>query len=191
MKDFWKGGGKLRVLVTGSQGSGKSTQAVLLAQDLGVPYIQVGEILRDISLVEDSKTAQMIKDTLSKGELLPAQLIVQIMNNRLSQPDCQKGFVLDGYPRNVQDVKNFNQNLDRVVNLKISETESVKRLLERGRADDTRKLIRERLANYHAETEPILQIFKNKGILVEIDGEREIDDIHQDIIKLLEADEVH
>lgn len=191
MKDFWKGGGKLRVLVTGSQGSGKSTQAVLLAQDLGVPYIQVGEILRNISLVEDSKTAQMIKDTLSKGELLPAQLIVQIMNNRLSQPDCQKGFVLDGYPRNVQDVKNFNQNLDRVVNLKISETESVKRLLERGRADDTRKLIRERLANYHAETEPILQIFKNKGILVEIDGEREIDDIHQDIIKLLEADEVH
>lgn len=191
MKDFWKGGGKLRVLVTGSQGSGKSTQAVLLAQDLGVPYIQVGEILRNISLVEDSKTAKMIKDTLSKGELLPAQLIVQIMNNRLSQPDCQKGFVLDGYPRNVQDVKNFNQNLDRVVNLKISATESVKRLLERGRADDTRKLIRERLANYHAETEPILQIFKNKGILVEIDGEREIDDIHQDIIKLLAADEVH
>lgn len=181
----------MRVLITGPQGSGKSTQAVLLAQDLGVPNIQLGEILRTIALIDDSKVASVVGNALSKGKLVPAKIVAQIINKRLTEEDCKKGFVLDGFPRTKEDIKNFNSKLDKVFYLKVSEDEGVRRLLKRGRSDDTEELIRKRLRAYYLETEPILEVFKKSGILVEIDGERPISQIHKDIVSKLKIPDVH
>lgn len=181
----------MRVLVTGPQGSGKSTQAVLLAQDLGVSYIQLGEIFRTVALVDDSEIAKKVRQALTAGELVAPDLAAKIINKRLAQADCKNGFVLDGFPRNLKDITNFSQKLDIAFYLKISDQVAVKRLLARSRADDTQELIEERLKNYHQETAPILEVFKKSGILVEIDGERPIDVIHDDIVKYLKAREIH
>ena len=181
----------MKVLVTGPQGSGKSTQAVLLAQDLGLPHLQLGEMFRTISLIDDSQKAQKVREALASGEFVPSDLAAEIINKRLSQADCQNGFVLDGFPRNLKDLGNFSQQLDVVFYIKISDAEAAKRLLARSRADDTKELIWERLANYHSETETILKTFTESGILTEIDGERTIEAIHQDIVKRLKAHEVH
>ncbi len=181
----------MKTLVAGPQGSGKSTQAVLLAQDLNVPYIQLGEIFRNVALVEDSKQAQEVRDALESGKLVPADLTAKIINKRLAQTDCKNGFVLDGFPRNLADIKNFSAGLDIVVFLKVSDKAGVERLMARGRTDDTPELIRQRLKNYYAETQPILENFKRLGILVEVDGERPIDEIHEDIVEHLKAREIH
>lgn len=181
----------MRILVTGPQGSGKSTQAVLLAQDLGVPYIQLGEILRNIALIDDSKKAEKVREKLQAGKLVDFDLVAEIINKRLQQVDCSRGFVLDGYPRSMTDIQNLNQKLDRVIFLRISEKVGVDRLLKRGRADDTRGLISERLRNYYTETQPILDYFEKSGILVEINGEASVSKIHKDIISKLALNDIH
>jgi len=181
----------LKVLLSGPQGSGKSTQAVLLAQDLEVPYIQLGEILRTIALVEDSQIAKTIREAISQGKLAPSDTVAKFVNKRLSQADCRRGFVLDGFPRSAKDIENLNQKLDKVIYLKISEDEGIKRLLARGRADDRQDLIKERLKNYHSETQPILDYFAKLGILIEVDGEKTVAQIHQDIVQKLAINDIH
>ena len=181
----------MRILVTGPQGCGKSTQAVLLAQDLGVSYIQLGEIFRTIALIEDSQEAAQVRKSLEAGEFVPPQLTAKIIEKRLAQSDCEKGFVLDGFPRNLTDIANFGQKLDIVFYLKISDEEGVKRLLARARPDDTKELIEQRLKKYHQETEPILQTFREQGILVEINAEQPIDQIHADILSRVKVNDIH
>lgn len=181
----------MKILIAGPQGSGKSTQAVLLAQDLEVPCIQLGEILRTISLVEDSQIAKTVKEAISQGKLAPFDTVAKFVNKRLSQVDCRRGFVLDGFPRSDKDIENLNQKLDKVIYLKISEEAGVKRLLARGRTDDKQDLIKERLRIYHSETQPVLDYFAKLGILIEVDGEKTVAQIHQDIVQKLAINDIH
>lgn len=175
----------------GPQGSGKSTQASLLAQDLGLPYVQTGEILRIISLLDDSNTATLIKNAVDNGKLVPTEIVTQIINKRLTQPDCIRGFVMDSYLRNQDQFRELQAKLDKVFYVRLSDEEGIKRLIKRGRADDTREVIAKRLSIYHQETEPLLTTFQDKGILEEVDGERSIKDVHDDILKRLGSHDIH
>jgi len=177
----------MNVLILGPQGSGKSTQAQLLSVDLGVPFIQMGEILRTISLLDDSPMANNIKKSLEKGKLVANSIASLIVNRRLSQEDCKNGFVLDGYPRSREQLKSLNVKFDKVFYIKVSDKEGAKRLLARKRHDDTPEVIAKRLKIYHAETEPLLEIFRKEGVLEEIDGERSVEEIHQDILKRVQS----
>lgn len=172
----------MNIIVIGPQGSGKSTQAELLAEELGVPHIEVGELLHYASQ-EDSPRGQEIKKAMNAGVLVDDRLVVEAVEERLKVKQYQKGFVLDGSPRDLWQAEHFKIKFDRVFYLDVSDEVNIKRLIKRGRKDDTPELIKKRLEIYHRQTEPVLDHYRQMGILEEVDGERSIEEIHQDILE--------
>lgn len=163
----------MKILLIGPQGSGKSTQAGILAESLGVPKITLGDIFRQIT-TEESEEGRRIKAILDSGQLVDDVTAANLIRNRLNQPDTKDGFVLDGYPRTLQQANIFDPEFDKVIYLNVPKEEVVKRLMERGRLDDTPELINRRLDAYYQQTEPLLEHYKQKDILAEINGIGEI-----------------
>ena len=171
----------MKIIFLGPQGSGKSTQAKMLADYLSVPYVEMGQLLRD-KMNDTDQDAKVIRTAMETGTLVADNKItIRTLNQRLSKPDYAKGFILDGYPRNDEQVRNLPEGIDMVFYINIPDDEAVERLLKRGRTDDTPEVIRKRLETYHQETEPILSYFKQKGILAEIDGTPSIEEVDADI----------
>ncbi|TSC66754.1 MAG: adenylate kinase [Microgenomates group bacterium Gr01-1014_80] len=168
----------MKVLLVGPQGSGKSTQSKLLADYLGVPYIETGQIFRDMS-EENTSLGEKVKALLSAGEMVPDDITSEIVKTGLESPDYGNGFVMNGYPRNLNQIKLFDPGFDKVFYLKVSDDEVISRLLKRAREDDTRELIERRLSDYHSLTEPILGHYQNSGLLEEIDGSGGIEAVQQ------------
>ena len=174
----------MKIIFLGVQGSGKSTQAKKAAEYLNVPYIEMGQLLRD-KTKEENQEGQMIKQALDNGKLVPDEIALNTLHNRLSKSDCENGYVLDGYPRNSAQLQGLPKDIDIVVHVKVSDQEALKRLLSRGRHDDRKELIENRMSWHHKDTQPLLKEFERQGILEEVDGERSIQDISQDIAKII------
>lgn len=170
----------MKILLIGPQGSGKSTQAKLLAEYLKIPVVSTGEIFRKLSQ-EKIGFGQIIRTILDEGRLVDDQITYKIVKDRLSQPDCKMGFVVDGYPRNIEQLRLFDPQFDRVIYLDVPEQEVIRRLMERGRSDDTQESIKLRLDLYHQQTQPLLDYYKRMGILIEIDGEKAKEEVSKEI----------
>lgn len=169
-----------RIFFIGVQGSGKGTQAKPLAEFLNIPYIGTGEILR--AKAEDgSMEGLKIKEILNRGQLIPDTEMALLVADRLNQQDSQNGFVLDGYPRTLNQIKLFDPKFTDVFYLKLSDEEAIKRIQGRGREDDTPDSISQRIKLFHKETEPIIDYFQKQGILHIIDGQPAIDVIQSNI----------
>jgi adenylate kinase len=173
------------ITVMGPQGSGKSTQAVLLAKKLSLPLLQSGEVLRQLA-EQKTKTGKRVKSFLDQGKLVDDRLLFAILKTEASKEAHQKGFVLDGTPRTLAQAQNLPFQIDQAIYLRVRDEENIKRLLLRKREDDTPAVIAARLRLYHQETEPVLNFYRELGLLIEVDGERSIADIHQDILNKLE-----
>lgn len=169
-----------RILVTGPQGSGKTTQAKLLAEFLGVQFIGTGDLVRDRAKVDDD-VGQNIKEALAKGQLADNKTVSDLIREKVDG----SGFVMDGYPRDEEQLELFDPEYNKVFYLNISDEEVMDRLLKRGRADDTLDLIKERLRVYHLETEPLLKRYKDQEILEIIDGSATIEEIQGRMRELL------
>lgn len=180
------------IMVLGPQGSGKSTQAKLLAESLKYKFISTGQLVRDLSDSLDPKRFEFEK-YWKKGALIPDQMIEDLLFKKILNDDVC-GFVLDGYPRNINQLKSFlnflKQNeflLSKVFYVHVSDNECLKRIKIRvtleNRADETEEAISKRLDIYHNETEPLLEEYRKLGILLQIDGERSIEEIQADIQK--------
>jgi adenylate kinase len=178
----------IRLVFLGPPGAGKGTQAQRIAQEYGIPHISTGDILRN-AVKEGTELGKLAKSYMDKGELVPDEVIIGIIRERLSQPDVkEKGFILDGFPRTLPQaealdelLKELSMPLDRVVYLNVDDEEIVKRLLARGRADDTEEVIRNRLKVYREQTAPLIDYYSEKCILVEIYGVGDIDEITRKI----------
>lgn len=169
----------MKISVTGPAGSGKTTQAKLLADYLKVPMISGGTILRHIA-EEDTQEGLKIRSDLEKGKLVDDRIMARVVQKAVSD-NPGEDFVMDGYPRSVAQLGEFDPGFNSVFYLDISDTEATERLLERGREDDKPDLIKERLKLFHAETEPLLEVYKKRGILKMIDGYKSIEQIQKQI----------
>jgi len=174
----------MNLIILGAPGSGKSTQAKLLAEALCLPCLEAGNLLYFLSQ-ENSKEGQTIKKAMTEGSLVADELTVTVMDGQLTSPNYQKGVVIDGFPRSLGQAQKFKWTPDKVLYIDVSDEENTKRLLKRGRSDDKPEMIKKRLAIYHQETEPVLDFYSQKGILIKVDGERSVELIHGDILKRL------
>lgn len=177
----------MNIVLMGPQGSGKTTQAKLLAQKLNLPLVVVGDMLRQMAK-ENNDEGKEIKEVQKRGELIPDGQTIAIVSARLSGPDCERGFVLDGFPRNLEQAQGLDKKVDKVFYLKVTDEVGIARLLSRGRGDDTKEAIATRLAIYHQETEPVLEFYSKQGVLEEINGEATIEEIFQEISKKVGVD---
>lgn len=167
-----------RLLIIGPPGAGKGTQAAQIAERFGIPAISTGDIFR-ANIKGGTPLGQKVKAIIESGELVPDSLTNEIVADRLAQADAAAGFLLDGYPRNVDQVHALDgmiegDALDAVVLLEVDTDAVVARLLKRaeleGRADDTEEVIRHRQDVYAEQTAPLVELFSERGILVTVDG---------------------
>ena len=170
----------MKIIFLGIQGSGKSTQAKIAAEKLSLPYIETSQLLREKSNGED-EDAKRITEALDRGNLVPNEITIRTLKERLEKPDCRQGYILDGYPRNEEQFQNLDDDINRVFYVAVSDEEAIRRLSKRARHDDTGEALKRRMDLYHLQTEPVLDKFRDEGILEEIDGERTIEEIAKDI----------
>jgi adenylate kinase len=170
-----------RVVLVGPPGAGKGTQATALSTELGVPHISTGDLFR-AHIANNTELGQDVKRYLDAGQLVPDEVTNEMVRERLAQPDAAAGFLFDGFPRNVGQAEvlgkmlaDADTALDAVVELRVDEEVVVKRLLARGRDDDSEEVIRHRQEVYRTETAPLLEYYS--GLLVTVDAFGEIGDI--------------
>lgn len=175
----------MRVLLFGIQGSGKSTIGKYIAEKFAVPFVSMGDIFRKLR-EEDSETGRLVKSIIDQGHFVPDELTMQIINQRLDEADVKNGFVLDGVPRNLGQEKLFKHQLDLIVLVTLEEEEAIRRLVDRGRHDDSEEAIRKRLEWHKENTEPLINYFKSKGIkTIEVDNTPSEEKVRQEIDELL------
>jgi adenylate kinase len=178
----------MKIILIGIQGAGKSTQGNLIAKNFKIPYLSSGHIFREMAK-EKTPWGRYVKETINAGVLIPDNKTVEIIEEYLSKPEYQKGYILDGFPRTVSQAKKFKNGVDVVIYLKVSDKEALWRLsgrLDQGvREDDTLKAIRKRIELFHRHTQPVVDYYSQNDRLVEIDGERDIDSIYRDVHQIL------
>jgi adenylate kinase len=170
----------MRILLLGPPGSGKGTQGKLLSERLGVPAISTGDILRQ-AVREGTPLGRQAQAIMAKGELVPDDVIIGLIRERIARADARDGFILDGFPRTVPQAEALEKmlsgngdGLSAVLNFSVPEPELVERMLERaraeGREDDRPETIRERLRVYREKTEPLIGYYKKKDLVADVAG---------------------
>ncbi len=173
----------MKIVLIGIQGSGKSTQGNLLSSKLSVPYLSTGHIFREMAK-EKTQSGRYIKETINAGILIPDEKTIEIVNEYLGRPEYSEGYILDGFPRTKVQAQSFNEKVDRVVYLKVSDKEALWRIAGRAdnREDETLQAIKKRIEMFHEFTEPVIEFYKEKGLLLEVDGEKDIEEINKEIL---------
>lgn len=184
-----------RLLLIGPPGAGKGTQAARLSTHFGIPAISTGDIFRQ-NLRDETELGTKAKAYIEAGDNVPDELTNDLVRDRLEQPDCAEGFLLDGYPRTADQVRALDAflaehgaSLDAVVEL-VADPDVVvarlkKRAVEQGRVDDDENVVRHRLAVYAEQTAPLIDIYAERGMLTKVDGIGEIDEVTARILEAL------
>ncbi len=187
----------MRIVLMGPPGAGKGTQAAVIASELNIPHISTGEIFR-ANVGEGTELGVEAKKYMDKGEYVPDSITNAMVADRLAQPDTGNGFLLDGYPRTLEQVgeldkilANLETPLDTVVEITANTEEVIARLLNRakleGRADDTEDVIRRRMEVYAEQTEPLTAVYREKGLLVQVDGMGSVEEVSARLLAALSS----
>ena len=177
-----------RLIFLGAPGAGKGTQAKILADSKGIPHISTGDILR-AAVKSQTLLGLKAKEHMDAGNLVPDALVIEMIRDRLQEPDANQGWILDGFPRNeaqagfLEDLlKDIQQSCDRAINLDVEDEVVVKRLMERGlesgRSDDSNEAtIRNRLQVYRDQTAPLIEFYQARNLLVTVNGDQKMDTV--------------
>jgi adenylate kinase len=187
----------MKLLLIGPPGAGKGTQASKLSEVFGIPAISTGDIFR-ANVKNETPLGLEAKSYMDRGAYVPDDLTNKLVRDRLQNPDCVNGFLLDGYPRTADQVNELddilhetNSALDAVIQLTADTDEVVRRLakraIEQGRSDDTEDVIRNRMAIYEDQTAPLISLYAARGLLIMVDGLGEIDEVTSRIVEALNA----
>lgn len=207
----------MKMVFLGPPGAGKGTQAVRVSERYGIPQISTGAMLRE-AMAAGTELGKAAKSIVDAGGLVPDDIVIGIVRERLARPDCKRGFILDGFPRTVPQAEALGgfASLDLAVNITSGEDVIVERIAGRRmcrkcgdalhvktlkgaaqcprcggeiyqRTDDNEETVRNRLKVYNEQTKPLIDFYSRKGILVNIDGDREIDGIFKDVVAVIEA----
>lgn len=186
----------MRLVLLGAPGSGKGTQGEKLVAHFGIPKISTGDALR-AAVKAKTPLGVQAKAAMDAGDLVANEIVYGIVENRLAEPDAKKGFILDGFPRNLAQAEVLDGMLGRIdgkgvgkaLHIHVTDDEIVRRLLDRaqkeGRADDTEPVIRHRIEVYNAETRPLLDYYGKQGKLVKVEGVGGLEEIYQRILDVL------
>lgn len=212
----------MKLLIMGPPGAGKGTQAEVLVKELDITHISTGDMFRN-AIKEGTEMGKKAKEYMDKGELVPDEVVIGLVRDRLSQPDCRKGFLLDGFPRTVEQaraldatLKSLGINLDGVINIVVPLDKLMARLTGRRvcrncgasfhvlfnppkvegvcdacggelyqRSDDNEESVGTRLRAYEDKTQPLIDYYREKGVLLNVNGDQEIKKVLEDILKAL------
>jgi adenylate kinase len=186
----------VHILLLGPQGSGKGTQAARIAAEYGLARVSTGDMLRD-AIASGTELGRRVKPIVEAGDLVPDDLMVELIRERLGDPDAEEGFILDGFPRTMAQaealdamLRGIGRELDVVFELQVDDATCIARMLKRaeeeGRTDDTPEAIARRLDGYHRETEPLVEHYRARGTVVGIHGDRSIGEVFAEIQDALE-----
>ncbi len=213
----------MNLILLGAPGAGKGTQAKMISEKYGIPQIATGDMLRE-AVAKGTELGKKAKEYMDRGELVPDEIVIGIVKERLQQPDCEKGFILDGFPRTLAQaealdemLKELGKEIDAVINISVPEEEVVKRIAYRRtcrncgavyhliynppkndercdkcggelyqRDDDKEETVRERFKVYRERTEPLIDYYRKKGLLYDVDGTKDINGVFEEIVKILE-----
>jgi adenylate kinase len=178
----------MRLILLGAPGAGKGTQALRLSHLLRVPHISTGELLRE-EIQNSTPIGLQVTEYMNAGELVPDSIMIELLEQRLREPDCRSGFILDGFPRTLSQATYLKTLLDRlktpldaVVSIEVPNATIVERLAQRGRYDDTPQTIKYRLDVYHRETAPLKDYYRQEGILKDIAGDAAPEEVTRHIL---------
>lgn len=173
------------ILLLGAPGAGKGTQAQLLAASLSLKHLATGDILRG-EVKAGSELGKLAESFMTRGDLVPDDVMIRMIESKLRAPEAKSGALLDGFPRTIAQAEALDATLarsglsvDRAIYLAVSEDELVRRMVGRGRADDTPEAIRRRLVVYREQTQPVIDYYKSRGRFAEVHGEGEVDEIQK------------
>ena len=179
----------MRVIMLGGPGSGKSTYSKFITKHFQIPHVYTGDMMRSLAQ-QDTDIGKKVKSALDKGDYVDTKIVLDTLEARLQRKDTKRGYVLDGFPRSMQQVREMerrNIGYDHVVFLDVAEDEVVRRLTSRGRADAKPDIIKNRIAVYKRETMPVIKHFENKMLNIRVEGGEQIEDVAANIIDRLEA----
>ncbi|MCL4871953.1 MAG: adenylate kinase [Anaerolineae bacterium] len=185
------------IVLMGAPGAGKGTQAKRLQETLSLPQVATGDLFR-YNLKQETELGLLAKKYMDAGELVPDSVTIAMVRDRLLQPDCADGAILDGFPRNPSQAVALDELLEQlsgrvviVPYIHVGQESLIHRLVKRaeleGRADDNEETVRNRMRVYQNQTEPLLAYYRNKGLLVEIDGEQTIEEVSAALHQAIEA----
>ena len=179
----------MRLVILGPPGAGKGTQAELMSESLGIPHISTGDLFR-ANISQGTPIGIEAKKYIDAGDLVPPQVTIDMVRDRLGEPDAAKGFILDGFPRSTEQavalegiLDDLGVALDGVLSFEVDTDVVVERMLARGRADDTEEVIRNRMSVYQAETAPLLTHYASS--VKTIDAVGEVAEVHQRVLSAL------
>ncbi|NNL96459.1 MAG: adenylate kinase [Xanthomonadales bacterium] len=189
----------MRIVLLGAPGSGKGTQAALLEQRLGVPHISTGVLFRK-AVKDQTPLGQRIKTIMDSGDLVPDDLTLELLEERMNRDDTKSGFILDGYPRNLAQAESLDILLEKLgmpvqeaVQIDVDTEEVVariaKRAAEEGRSDDTEEVVRNRMRVYQEQTAPVVDYYAEQGLLTQVLGTGTIEEVLQLILSVLDQGE--
>lgn len=186
----------MRIVLLGAPGSGKGTQATLLQQHLGVPHISTGELFR-AAVQDQTPLGVKIRSIMDRGELVPDDLTLELLEERMARPDAASGFILDGYPRNLAQAESLDELLEKLglpvqeaVQIDVDPEEVIARIARRGaaegRSDDSEEIARNRLRVYDEQTAPVIDYYGERGLLTRVLGSGTVEEVFQLILSVLE-----